>query len=71
MMNGKWTEVGKVLATDSKASVPCPQCGLSDLHVEDIAYDSDKNFIERVVTCPNCNAKIAIRMKVSIDKQIP
>lgn len=58
-----WTEIAKVLAKDPSARIQCPSCGNDLVKVEDHESPRDPTMIERVLSCPACGRRGAIRMK--------
>ena len=63
-MNEKWKEIGILLATDPKMKVFCPVCKYVQLEVTDIDAESmsDPGLFERIISCPDCNGRIYLRM---------
>ncbi len=52
----RWIEVGKVLALDATAEVPCPELCGGTLQAFDIDCPGDPEHFERVLRCDNCGA---------------
>jgi len=59
----RWVEAGIALAGDSKTEVKCPVCVAGTLIVVDIKRDDDSTEFERLMTCPACGARNALRMR--------
>lgn len=57
----KWLEAARRLAINLHDRVICPKCGRYVLTVRDV--DADEIHFERVLKCPECNAKEVIFMK--------
>lgn len=58
----KWIEAGKILATDPKTKVLCPECEQNNLEVQDVRSKIDPNVLERIMYCPVCRARNILRM---------
>ena len=65
--HSKWIEAATVLITNPYSQVPCPNCGLSFLTIEDERLD-DEHF-DRHLKCPNCGAHETVLKRVP--KQTP
>lgn len=57
-----WIEIGKRLGKDPNEKIECPVCKYKNLKVKDIPSEIEENLFERIIYCPNCNAKIYLRM---------
>lgn len=51
----KWIEAAKILAADTTATYPCPECKMGNLHVlkDEQLWD---NKIDRWIVCDSCKA---------------
>ena len=59
----RWVRAALILSADSDAEVICPECGQGVLEVGDIESGMADGLIERVIRCPSCGARNAIRQR--------
>jgi hypothetical protein len=59
-----WIEAARRLTDDPSSQVPCPNCGLAFLTVQDEQVDGD--HIDRRLSCPNCGAHECVFKRVGI-----
>lgn len=59
----RWVEAGIALAKDSRAEVKCPVCLAETLKVIDIKKEEGSVEFERLIICPSCGARNALRMR--------
>jgi len=52
-----WIEAAKILSTNPRALVNCPECKGNNLHVKDSRSSTDSSVIEREIFCPLCGAR--------------
>ena len=57
-----WIAAGVVLANDPNVDVDCPVCGMAKLFVRDIRRSAGSSEFERLLKCPSCGARNALRM---------
>ena len=56
-----WIEAAKLLVENPRAQVPCPECGLAFLEVEDEPLADEHT--DRWLKCPSCGACNIIYLK--------
>lgn len=58
----RWLSAALLLADNPVANVVCPECGEGRLTVADIESGQGDGLMERILQCPQCGARNAIRM---------
>lgn len=58
----RWLSAALLLADNPAADVACPECGRGPLAVADIESGQGDGLMERILQCPQCGARNAIRM---------
>jgi len=62
----KWIEAGRILQTDTKAIVACPECSIGTLIIKDEPVaDGNNQTIDRYLICNNCGKWNVITMNIS------
>ena len=56
-----WLEAGILFSEDPNAEALCPECKLSNLVSMDIKIADDSEMMERLIYCPECEAKNYLR----------
>jgi hypothetical protein len=57
-----WVEAGKAAAASAEARIQCPSCCQGTLSIQDIKNSQNPRQWERILECPVCGARNAIRM---------
>lgn len=63
----RWVDAGITLAKDPMAEVKCPVCLVGMLKTIDIQKDEGSVEFERLISCPSCGARNALRMRNKVD----
>lgn len=66
MRKNPWVLALKQISEDPSSSVICPNCKERELTVSDYATGAESSVIERILSCPLCNAHVSAR--ISCDK---
>jgi DNA-directed RNA polymerase subunit RPC12/RpoP len=59
----RWLEALRVLASNPKAAVRCPEQNDAVLEVHDVVIEASPTMIERYLVCPACGARNIIMMR--------